>query len=589
MRDQCPVDNSSGTTHHPHHQQDGGEHCQVDATAVSFNQDNIDIQIPIEFRTISVQISEGYQHSHHRAHSLASLDSLDSDADSSNSNHSRSGRSRSRWRSWPYWFSRFFMFGKPKRNSRRTRAIIQQEFARLDHHRIDLTELYARYATSPDHGLSSEAVVALQARDGFNRMTQTPSHLVSRILNYIFGGLSALVWFSVLMAFIAWRPLGHPPDTINLALAIVLLLVILIQTIFNMWQEWTTFKVMNSLSQILPSECVVIRNDLAQCILAEHLVVGDVVKLKAGDQVPADLRLIDVSRDLSFDRSVLTGESEMVYGTINATTSNYLETRNIALMGTHVATGNAVGVVVSTGDRVVMRRIAEISMADADEKTLLQREINRFVAMLATLALSLAAMSIIIWAAWLRPTYPGFLSPSAAMVNIIAILVGVLPSGVPICVALTLNMMAKRMQSQMVLVKNLNTVEALGSVNVICCDKTGTITKSDMFVQDVAFIDRSLSHDEAVARLATTEEGSDHRGGARAMSQLYQVMTLCNNANFDPSTLGLPIPERKVNGDATDSAILRFAALLREEAAGQVAHLDNKYTKIYEIPFNSKN
>ncbi|KAJ1915893.1 hypothetical protein H4219_004080 [Mycoemilia scoparia] len=579
-------------------------------SSVLVQKDSIDVHIPIEFRTLSMQLSEEYQtsvnrsrgsltggssarHRSYKKHSKSGSKSgysddeeeedYDEDDNSLNSKRGRRGgfyKAISTWMSWKYWVSWFFMFGKSREDPRKIRASIQDEFARLDHHRVDPKELFERYGSDPTVGLSQSQVAENMSRDGLNQLSPTPSHLLSRTLYYIFGGLGALVWFGVIVAWIAWKPLGDPPDPINMALAIVLLLVIAIQTAFNMWQEWTTSKVMNSLNDILPTECIVVRdNGQEQSILASNLVVGDIVKLKTGSQVPADLRLVgDVSRDLSFDRSALTGEAEVIYGTVNATSTNYLETRNIALMGTFVANGSATGIVVSTGDRVVMRRIAEVSMARGEEKTLLQREINRFVAMLAALALSLAAMSIIVWAAWLRPTYPGFLSPSAAMVNIIAILVGVLPNGVPICVALTLSMMAKRMQSQMVLVKSLNTVEALGSVNVICCDKTGTITKSDMYVQNIAAIDKIYNSQEAADEFS--------RGSNIMIQLLHQTVALCNNASFDaaPSGDGVPVSERKIIGDATDSALLRFA-----EELSPVNGVTRQYKKMYEIPFNSRN
>lgn len=106
---------------------------------------------------------------------------------------------------------------------------------------------------------------------------------------------------------------------------------------------------MKSILNLLPSECFVIRNGVVSKMSASQLVVGDVVQIKLGNKVPADLRLLQVSNDLKFDRAVLTGESEAVEGSTACTDDNILESKNIALMGTHVVNGNGVGVVVLTG------------------------------------------------------------------------------------------------------------------------------------------------------------------------------------------------------------------------------------------------
>jgi sodium/potassium-transporting ATPase subunit alpha len=106
---------------------------------------------------------------------------------------------------------------------------------------------------------------------------------------------------------------------------------------------------MKSILNLLPSECFVIRNGEISKMSASQLVVGDVVQIKLGNKVPADLRLLQVSNDLKFDRAVLTGESEAIEGSIHCTDDNILESKNIALMGTHVVNGNGVGVVVLTG------------------------------------------------------------------------------------------------------------------------------------------------------------------------------------------------------------------------------------------------
>jgi sodium/potassium-transporting ATPase subunit alpha len=107
---------------------------------------------------------------------------------------------------------------------------------------------------------------------------------------------------------------------------------------------------MNSILNLLPSECLVLRSGVPTKMTASNLVIGDIVQIKLGNKVPADLRLIQVSNDLKFDRAVLTGESEPVEGTTAMTDENFLESKNIALMGTHVVNGSGLGIVVLTGN-----------------------------------------------------------------------------------------------------------------------------------------------------------------------------------------------------------------------------------------------
>lgn len=108
--------------------------------------------------------------------------------------------------------------------------------------------------------------------------------------------------------FIAWKPLGDPPQTANLALAIVLLAVFFIQAAFNMWQDWSSSRVMASIKTMLPDECMVLRDGVQVNMFAADIVPGDILVIKAGNKLPADVRFCEVSSDAKFDRSILTGK-----------------------------------------------------------------------------------------------------------------------------------------------------------------------------------------------------------------------------------------------------------------------------------------
>ena len=159
-----------------------------------------------------------------------------------------------------------------------------------------------------------------------------------------------------------------------------------------------------------------------------------------------------------------------------------------------------------------------------------------------------------------------------------SVLIAVIPEGLPVSVTLSLTVIAKAMGKCKVLCKSLSTVETLGAVNVLCSDKTGTLTQNRMFVQNAAILDEEYSTAQARTAMLKSDTAKD------SLEQLQLVAGLCNAAQFDAATLGLPISERKINGDATDTAILRFA-----EELGEVTDLTSNWKREFDLPFNSKN
>jgi sodium/potassium-transporting ATPase subunit alpha len=127
-------------------------------------------------------------------------------------------------------------------------------------------------------------------------------------MGYFFGGFGSLLFCGSILVFIAWKPLGQPPAVANLALALVLLAVFLIQAAFNAWQDWSSSRVMASITMMLPDDCLVIRDNTQKWTTAVDLVPGDCIKIKQGNKLPADVRFVEVSTDAKFDRSVLTGK-----------------------------------------------------------------------------------------------------------------------------------------------------------------------------------------------------------------------------------------------------------------------------------------
>lgn len=215
------------------------------------------------------------------------------------------------------------------------------------------------------------------------------------------------------------KPLGNPdPQAYNLGLAILVLIVIFLQACFSAFQDWSTGRTMNAILDLLPADALVVRGGQTTKVPSTDLVVGDIVKISIGNKVPADVRLLATSGDVRFDRSMLTGESDEIEGAVDSTDKNFLETRNIGLMGTMVTNGSATGVVVLTGKNTCMGRISSAMAGAKEEATLIQKEINRFVIIIVGLTIVLALAILLTWVGWLHRDHPTYMSVVAMLNNV---------------------------------------------------------------------------------------------------------------------------------------------------------------------------
>lgn len=170
-------------------------------------------------------------------------------------------------------------------------------------------ELQKRWEVDASLGLSSDQVHQRLNQYGKNVMSPTPHNWFGQIFGYFFKGFGSILLVGCVLVFVSWKPLGDPPAPANLALAIVLLAVFFIQAGFNAWQDWSSSRVMNSITAMLPESCIVLRDSSQASVTAPDIVPGDIVYIKAGNKLPADVRFIEVSNDACFDRSILTGKS----------------------------------------------------------------------------------------------------------------------------------------------------------------------------------------------------------------------------------------------------------------------------------------
>jgi len=385
------------------------------------------------------------------------------------------------------------------------------ELGDLEWHTLSINEIETRLSTSLIQGLSKEQVELKQKEFGKNTPSKPPSDLFSRVMGYMFGGFGSVLLIGGILVTITYKPLGNPdPQIANLALAIVLYAVFVIQALFNGWQDWsssrhvllltlllktnlTSSRTMASISGMLPDDCSVLRDGNRVEAAAIDLVPGDILYIKSGNKLPADVRFIEVSSDAKFDRSILTGESQPVPGSITFTDKNYLETDNIGMQGTHCISGSAIGITVSTGDGTVFGKIARLTNTPKTGMTPLQKEILRFIIIICSLMIFFNIVVIICWGAWLRKSHPRYVNSFHApftdsnttswinvaglIVDVVTVAVAFIPEGLPIALTASLTITANIMKSNQVLCKSLKTVETLGAVSVICSDKTGTLTK----------------------------------------------------------------------------------------------------------------
>ncbi|XP_023711705.1 sodium/potassium-transporting ATPase subunit alpha isoform X1 [Cryptotermes secundus] len=446
----------------------------------------------------------------------------------------------------------------------------------IDYHKISLEELYQRFSTNPDTGLTHAKAKENLERDGPNALTpprQTPEWV--KFCKNLFGGFALLLWIGAILCFIAYSILAstvEEPADDNLFLGIVLAAVVIVTGIFSYYQESKSSKIMESFKNMVPQFATVLRDGEKLTLRAEDIVLGDVVEVKFGDRIPADIRIIE-SRGFKVDNSSLTGESEPQSRGPEFTHENPLETKNLAFFSTNAVEGTAKGVVISCGDHTVMGRIAGLASGLDTGETPIAKEIHHFIHLITGVAVFLGVtffvIAFILGYHWLD-----------AVIFLIGIIVANVPEGLLATVTVCLTLTAKRMASKNCLVKNLEAVETLGSTSTICSDKTGTLTQNRMTVAHMWF-------DNQIIEADTTEDqsGVQYDRTSPGFKALARIAALCNRAEFKPGQDGVPILKKEVNGDASEAALLKCMEL----ALGDVMSIRKRNKKVCEIPFNSTN
>lgn len=276
-------------------------------------------------------------------------------------------------------------------------------------------------------------------------------------LKELTGFFSLLLWFGSILCFIGYGLDSTDPS--NLYLGIVLSAVVLITGCFSYYQSSKSAALMAQFKNFIPPRALVIRDGNESSIEAVKLVPGDIIRIKGGENIPADIRIIEC-HEMKVNNASLTGESDDLLRKVEKTSDNPLETANLAFFGTSCTFGNGLGVVINTGDRTVIGQIANLAQLAQASETPLSTEINRFIKIISIVAIILGVSFFIL----------GVIYGYAIIQNLvfaIGIIVANVPEGLLATVTVSLTLTAKRMAKKKVLVKNLESVETLGSTSCI--------------------------------------------------------------------------------------------------------------------------
>ncbi|MEE4639356.1 MAG: HAD-IC family P-type ATPase [Wenzhouxiangella sp.] len=399
---------------------------------------------------------------------------------------------------------------------------------------------------SSSEGLSSEVAQKRHSEHGPNKLPDTARRpwwrrLLAQFHNVL---IYVLIAAAVLAAILQkWVDAG------------VIGAVVIINALIGLVQEGKAEKAMEAISQMLALKAKVRRDGRWREVEAARLVCGDIVRLRAGDQVPADLRLLE-SRGLQVDQAALTGESVPVDRTKAAVDEDtaLADRKGMVYSGTLVTAGQAQGVVIAIGSETELGKISTL-LEDVEKLTTpLVRQINRFGHILT--AALLAFTAIIVGLALLLHDMP----PADAFLAGVALIVAAIPEGLPAIITITLAVGVRRMADRKAIIRLLPAVETLGSVTTICTDKTGTLTRNVLTATRVIISDGARDADQ---------NADDNRSAIA----LAQAAVLCNDADADGE-----------EGDPLEKALLALA----EPADIDIEKLREDNPRTGALPFSSE-
>ncbi len=415
-------------------------------------------------------------------------------------------------------------------------------------HLHDADELARQHGVDPMHGLPDEEASQRAERHGPNEIQARPARSLAGLFLDQFKDFMIVV---LIAAAVISGVMGDLIDTL------AILVIVLLNAVIGFVQIWRADRAMAALQQLAAAHATVLRGGHARVIAASELVPGDIVLLEAGNQVPADLRLIEIAQ-LRVDESALTGESVTVEKHTSKLTGivHALGDRlNMAFKGTTATHGRGRGLVVATGMATELGKVAGLLDRDSERSTPLQLRLASFGKRLALAVIAICGVIFLVGV--LRGE-----DPVLMILTAVSLAVAAIPEALPAVVTVLLALGARRMVSLNALIRRLPSVETLGSVTFICSDKTGTLTQNRMHVE------------------LLLADGQEWVPGSEAPGvlplELLRAAALCNDASRNRDGVW--------QGDPTETALTQAAL----EAGLDKVELERQFERVQELPFDSE-
>ena len=439
------------------------------------------------------------------------------------------------------------------------------------------------------NGLSKEEVELRKKTYGPNSLPEkkkTPAIVL--FLEEITSAFSILLWIAAALSFVGYGV--APEDMSNLYLGCVIIIIVLLSGLFSFLQNQKSGEIMDSFKSFNTTVVTVTRDGQQQQIPAVEVVKGDVINIKTGEKVPADMRIFIIDGDLQLDNAPLTGESVAISASKECGEKgkdNALEARNLAFFSTNCKEGRGGGVVIRIGADTFMGKIADLASSAEAQATTLQVEINRFIKIIACVAVGLGILFFFL----------GLIVGFDLITNFIfalGIVVANCPEGLLSTVTVSLAITAKKMLSKNIMVKNLQSVETLGAITCICSDKTGTLTKNKMTVVHVFY-------DGEIKKTSDNQKNLRNEQNEEIPLKLFETSDISFNIFRFAGVCGsigefltntpedyLPVVQakskfQKEHPQATPQELTDYAAQMREKYQEQYTeeynnNIDDRYT-----------